>query len=342
MTERKTTIADIAAAAGVSTATVDRVLNGRPGVSAAVQAKVREVAKRLKADRALDAPPLRWLRLGFLIQPPLSHFYSDLDRLCAELRPRLEAHRLLSSVHYYDSLEPEHVAARIQAVSAEVDALIVLTYSHPLIREALYQCSRRMPVVTLASDIPGCGRVAYVGIDNHAAGRVAAELMGRFLGPRGGKILLLNGLPSFIGHAEREAGFRLVLQQSFPSCRIVAARESGEQPDRVYGLMSEVLDACPDLDGVYNTSVGDDTVAAVLRERGRLGKAVFIGHDLTLSNRNLLLQGAMDAVLDQHMQASLTMAAQHVLAHFQRISIPLVYHPQQVGIVLRENVPYHG
>ena len=44
---RKTTLTDIAAAAGVSLATVDRVINGRGGVSAAREERILHAARTL-------------------------------------------------------------------------------------------------------------------------------------------------------------------------------------------------------------------------------------------------------------------------------------------------------
>jgi LacI family transcriptional regulator len=39
-----------------------------------------------------------------------------------------------------------------------------------------------IPVVTLVTDLPGSGRLAYVGMDNRAAGATAAYLLGQWLG----------------------------------------------------------------------------------------------------------------------------------------------------------------
>lgn len=57
----------------------------------------------------------------------------------------------------------------ISRATQKADALIIVAYEHPDITAALRQVSRAMPVVTLASDLPGTGRLAYVGIDNRGA-----------------------------------------------------------------------------------------------------------------------------------------------------------------------------
>jgi LacI family transcriptional regulator len=55
------------------------------------------------------------------------------------------------------------------------------------VREAVDELAEQgVPVVTLISDLSASRRVACVGLDNRAAGRTAAVLIGRFLGPRRG------------------------------------------------------------------------------------------------------------------------------------------------------------
>jgi LacI family transcriptional regulator len=64
---RKANAADVARAAGVSPATVDRVLNGRGGVSVEKERRVVECARRLSLDRNLSVRPTRLLRIAALI-----------------------------------------------------------------------------------------------------------------------------------------------------------------------------------------------------------------------------------------------------------------------------------
>ena len=80
MNRRKSSIKDVAAAAGVSIATVDRVLNGRGGVSPDRVKRVIEWARKLRLDRALDDLPIRWLRIAILMQSPTNPFYESLKQ----------------------------------------------------------------------------------------------------------------------------------------------------------------------------------------------------------------------------------------------------------------------
>ena len=65
--------------------------------------------------------------------------------------------------------------------------------------------ARGIPVVTLVTDLPDSARLAYVGMDNRAAGRTAAYLLGQWLGAelRAGVLVSLSST-RFRGEEERE------------------------------------------------------------------------------------------------------------------------------------------
>jgi LacI family transcriptional regulator len=338
MPKQKTRIVDLAAAARVSPATVDRVLNGRGGVSERAHARVLEAAKRLKINRLIDEPPGRWLNVPILMQAPNIHFYQELAERFAEQQLAMQSQRVRSRVHHLARIEPHEVAAQIELHARDADALIMATHDHPIVRDAVRRVADRCAVITLASDLPDSGRLAYVGTDTHAAGRLAGELMGRFLGPAGGPVLLIKGYHHFRSHEQRERGFVEALRESFPNVRIIARADSQEDPGSTGRITRDVLAAVPALRGVYNTSVGDEGIAGALRAQTQPGDVVFIGHDLTDSNRSLLLEGRMDAVLDQNLATQAGYALQHVLARFGRAAAP-VHALQPTGIVMRENLP---
>lgn len=336
---RKTSMADIATAADVSEATVDRVLNGRGGVSREKERRVLEWARKLKIDRALDAVSVRWLRIAILLQQPVAPYYVYLKQGFEIAQKAFEAQRVICAVTYFDNLEPARVVETISRATQKADALIIVAYEHPDITAALRLVSRAMPVVTLASDLPGTGRLAYVGIDNRGAGRVAGELMGRFLGDAGGKVLVMTGMHDFLGHEERESGFRSVLRRRFPNCDIVETVESREQSAVTESLTRDAFLRYPDLRGIYNISVGDEGVGAALQALDRVRSTVFVGHELNDISRRLLIEGTLDAVLDQNPAAEAMRSIEIILRHYHRD--PGVALPQQipVTVLLRENLP---
>ncbi|MBL9036163.1 MAG: LacI family DNA-binding transcriptional regulator [Rhodospirillaceae bacterium] len=339
MSQRKTTITDVANAAQVSVATVDRVLNGRGGVKPERARRVLEWARKLKIDRALEDLPMRWLRIAVLLQNPNNPYHGSLKTGFQLAQRAYEAQRIMCLPTYFDSLEPAAVARTIRRAAERADGLVTCIYDHPRITAALKEVSRKVPVVTIASDLPASGRLAYVGSDNRVAGRVAGELMGRFLGPQGGQVMVVTGMHDYIGHEERESGFRAVLASRFPACEVVATAESQEQPERTEKLTRDALKRFPDLRGIYNISVGSRGIANALSALGRGGKVALISHEMHDIHRELLTDGLMDAVLDQNPQMEALRAIQLLLHYNRRVPDTEVPLETPVAIYLRENLP---
>jgi LacI family transcriptional regulator len=315
---RKVRAVDVAAAAGVSSATVDRVLNGRGGVSPDKERRVLECAQRLGLDRNFNARPLRIIRCGVLMQPVTNPFYARLSAGFAAANRRFAAANLQAAVYTYDISRPDEGAALALKLGETCDALIVVSAEHAQISDALQHVSAYKPVIALVSELPISGRLAYVGIDNRAAGRLAGDLMGRFLGPAGGDVVVVSGWHAFVALGEREMGFRATLAERHPACRLLSVIETSEQVEKVDELVRETLLKHPSVRGLYNVSAGNRRIAAVLRQLGR-EDIVVITHELTNERCSLLREGLVDVIIDQNPELE-AMAAMNILGrHFGRL-----------------------
>src|SRR5918993_5759175 len=90
---RRTTIVDIARLADVSTATVDRVLNGRQGVKATTVKRVMKAAAELgyvddSDERIRDLRPLA--QISFILPQGTNRYITMLGRMITEMTPQLE------------------------------------------------------------------------------------------------------------------------------------------------------------------------------------------------------------------------------------------------------------
>lgn len=298
--ERKTSMGDVARATGLSLSTVDRVLNGRGGVTAAKANLVLSAARGLRLDRSLSQRPTRMLRIGVLIQPPANPFHAALKEgidLAARIHLDLNLQFL---VHHVDPNDPVRIAEMIRGQRGRCDGLIVTTPGAAPIAAALREASAQIPVVTLADDVPGSGRAAHVGPDDRKAGRVAGDLMGRLLGPRGGRVVVIVGLLAMAGHRERLEGFQGVLAEFHPGTAVAAVLESREDPERAGLVAQRALREDPGLRGVYHATSGLSQVVQALRRSGRAEAVALITHELTPNRRALLRQRMIDAVIDQN------------------------------------------
>ncbi|MBI3146661.1 MAG: LacI family DNA-binding transcriptional regulator [Pseudogulbenkiania sp.] len=334
---KKTVAADVAIAAGVSLATVDRVLNGRGGVSAEKERKVLEWARKLKLDRDLERRPTRTLRIGVLMQAPSNPFYAALQRAFIRANDVYFSSNIQITQYYYDVLDLAGTAKLLARLPKSQDALIVILPADPLIERVMEKVTAAIPVITMASDLPSSGRMAYVGLDNHSAGRAAGDLMGRFLGEAGGKIAIVSGLHSFTDQGEREAGFRQVLAERYPGCELDAVLETREQPEVAGSLVHKVLRQNPAINGIYNLSTGDRSIVEGIKRLGREHDTVVITHELTVDRKSLLKEGAIDAVIDQNPELEALSALNILANHFGRGVDKLLSMQAAIAIYTREN-----
>ena len=332
-------VEDVARLAGVSTATVDRVLNQRPGVRPATVQRVLKAAGELGyvMEGTLPASALRPLRLAFLLPAGNNRFLGLLGRLIAGSQDQLASFNMRARVEHIESFKPELLAHELRRIGR--DGVAFMALEHPTVREAVDALAERVvPSVTLISDIANTARAAYVGLDNRAAGRTAGQLIARFIGPRRAKVAMIAGSLSYRAHEEREMGFLHLFEELYPGIEVVGLREGHDDEAKNYRQTKTLLGQHPDLAGIYNIGGGPEGIARALKEAGRQD-VVFVGHGLTPETRGLLVDGTMDAVITQQPLATL-MSCVAIFANL-RAGRPAAEGTARPGIeiVLRENLP---
>jgi LacI family transcriptional regulator len=227
----------------------------------------------------------------------------------------------------------------LQDLRGQTQGVGVIALDHPTVREAIRSLSSNdIKVVTIASDILHVPRVAYIGIDNRAAGRLAGYLLNRFMGSgRPGKVALFAGSLSYRGHEEREMGFRHILTEESPNLQIVEMREMLDDREKAYSEASALLERHPDLAAIYNVGAGNTGIARALKERGRAQSMVFLGHEVTEGTKDLLLDGTLDAVIDQNPRVE-AREALNTLTHAVR-GLPYELQQPRLQVIFKENIP---
>ena len=142
---KKVTAADVARSAGVSPATVDRVLNGRGSVSVDKERRVVEQAIRLGLDRNIRLRPTRTIRIGVAMAHASNPFYESLRLAFARANRLFFASNVPGVVHFFNILALEEVARTMRQAADVADALIVVAPRHPLIEEVLEKVGRAKP-----------------------------------------------------------------------------------------------------------------------------------------------------------------------------------------------------
>ncbi|GAB7522628.1 LacI family DNA-binding transcriptional regulator [Paraburkholderia sp. 2C] len=310
--KRSARFVEIAERAGVSTATVDRVLNERGSVSAKTRERVVAAARELALPRLLPDTQHGLIHIDVLLPDSEAPFFCRLrdavQRSMQMLDRRVVVHRTLMSAA--DEVRLPQTLAQSGYRRA---ALIVTTHDTPPVRNALAAAiARGEAVVTMVTDVGGVGRLHYAGIDNLRAGRTAGYFIGR-LAQEPGRVLLLPARLDYRAHVERIEGCRAQLAERFAHLRCeIGAEPTLDQDDRSFRAVSAALKR-GGLAGIYNTGYGSAGIDAALRKFGAAGRVVWVGHEMLDQHRALIEAGVMDIAIDQDPDGQVISALQHVL-----------------------------
>lgn len=338
--KRRATVHDVAREAGVSLATVDRVLNGRPGVRTETADKVADAIRTLDFRRDLSASLLaraRDLGVTFLIPDGRNEFMLRLIEAIDRRARVTKGERISITTRRVHAFDAAALAAALTELDPKhTDCAVVVATEDDKVRRAIDHAARRgIAVVTLVSDLPGSTRRHFVGIDNLAAGRTAASLIGRFC-PAGG-IGLIAGSLSLADHHQRREGFESVLRAEFPGHEIVGPLEGFDDDARTEAAAIELLKR--PLTGIYNMGAGNAGLLRAFERTGLAGKVRVVAHELTEATRAGLTSGAIDVVIDQNPDGEIAaaLAVARALALGQDADRRPA--PIEIGLYLRDNLP---
>ncbi len=342
-TSDKPTVNDIARVAGVSLATVDRVLNARPGVRSVTVEKVQKAIAELGYVRDTAAANLarrRVYNLLFVLPATGNEFVLALQDEIVQQGQKLAHERTILRTVTAPPFDPQAIVAILDRLeSSDTDGVAVLSPETPSVRDAVRRVrDKGIAVVALVSDLPSSARDHFVGIDNVSAGRTAALLLGRFV-RRQGKILVITGSRLARDHLERRHGFDQVMQEAYPELEVIASIEGRDDPDLIHRLLPGVFANYPDICGVYSSAAGNAGLIRFLEEATAPKDLVVIAHELTPMTRAALRAGIFDALISQD------------TGHLVRSAVRLLkataddapYNPTQerirIDIYLMENMP---
>ena len=338
------TIADIARQAGVGTATVDRVLNRRPGVNAETVQRVLQVVA------AIGAPPQRGrprmgenFRFAFVLPADAAPFNELVDRLIAQAAGEFRHQHITEVTHRVDSSDAAAFAAELARLS-ECDGVAVMAPDLPPVKLAINELVRTgVHVVTLFSDVAGSMREAHIGADNRAAGRTAGLLLGRMANGGARDTLLLSSQATRLsGQIERRIGFAQVIEERFPKLKVLRtpdlpAGDSGACRALLRFLHSDNVDATK-VAGLYNVGSGSAGVARALESLGLTNGINVVAHDSTDEHRALLGANGLAYVLHQDIHYCISAAARVLRALCENVRGALNVVQPRVEILTAENL----
>jgi LacI family transcriptional regulator len=298
----RVTLADVAEAAGVSVATVDRALNARTAVSDKRMALVYEAARALNYH---GVPALRSrlpvkrpvVRIGVALRRRHNAFYVALEAAIRLAATRCADADVDIKVAWQSNNSPAEAASLIQSLSRTSHTVALMAPDERLVSDAVMAArERNVLTFSLLSDFAIDARQAYLGLDNRKAGRTAAWGLAH-TAPRPGPLAIVVGNYSYLAQEMREAGFRSYIREHQPDFSVVDTVATAESEDDVRHAVERLLARHRDLVGLYVACGGFEGALEALRRKGRIGEVALICNELIPASREALIDRAATMII---------------------------------------------
>jgi LacI family transcriptional regulator len=295
---RRPTIKDLAETAGLSVATVNRVLAGAESVRGATRQKVLQAAEQIGFyglgainARVVASRPRR--RFGFLLLQPHRPFYQNCAAAIREAAAAMTDMDIEVRIEFLEDLSPKNTAARIQALAAVCDSICITTAVHPLVIQTVEALQAQgMPVFAFITQLSATGQVHYVGLDNWKVGRTAAWAVDHMCKVPG-KIGVLLGNPRYRNQEMNETGFRSYFREHATGFTLLEPLQTFESAAIAEEMTETLLRENADLAAIYVAGGGISGALNAIGNSKRAGDLVVIGYELMDVTRSALLDGTM-------------------------------------------------
>jgi ribose transport system substrate-binding protein len=215
-------------------------------------------------------------------------------------------------------------------IARKVDAIIVSPVDSRGIGAGIRKANAAgIPVFTADIAAQEGAVVSHIASDNVAGGRLAGEYIARVLKGRG-EVAVINQ-PALTSVLDRVAGFREALGK-YPGLSIVADVNGQGVRDKAMQAASDVLQAHPDLDGVFG--INDDSALGALDAAQQFNRrsVIIVGYDATPPAADAIRKGtALKADVIQYPRNIGEVTIRKIVDHFAGRPVPAIV-PVNVGI----------
>ena len=337
------TIKEIAALAGVSRGTVDRVLNNRGSVNPDTARKIQEIAKALdyKPNRAglVLAAQKKKLKLGVILFSTENPFFLDVLEGINEKAEELAGYNCAVIIKQVAFGVTEQLKAIDELLAEEVNGIALSPYNDDHIRKRineLYQLG--IPVVTFNTDIENSKRLAYVGSHYRKSGETAAGLL-QLMTHGQVNIGIITGSSNILCHTERIAGFSGLLESQGHRIHIVDIIEAHDDEKESQEKTLKLLQEHPEINALYFAAGGVYGGCTSVLQLKQQEKLCIITYDMVPTTRSLLERGVISATICQQPKTQGSKPLALLFAYLTTGELPdKEYHYVAVDIRIKENL----
>ena len=303
--DKRTTIYDIAARLGVSTATVNRALTGKPRVKDETRKLVLQAAEEMGfrpnlLARSLGRRRLRFAAVGFTSFP---EFHTAFLKGVQDEGSALADFNISVDCYNFDqgSSDSEKAQKYLNDTLRHIaddgyDGVLVLGR----MAEAFeYLHERKICVATVVNDIEDRGlrrfTVCYRG---RIAGRMAAELIYRMMADKRRPVAIASGFETTVVHSETEKGFREQLIHT--PLDLAEVIYNHDNTGMAYESTKRLLESIPGLGAIYINSFNYTGVIRAVYDSGRAGDLLIVSSDISGDLKRLISEGTVVASIFQN------------------------------------------
>ena len=283
--ENRVTIYDIAKELGVSTATVNRALNDKPGVGDVMRKRVKETAKSMgftvnHIAKSLARPPIH---LCFIIYNHVPVFHDEITAGVRHEANNLKDFNVNFTIH---ALRGDAFAAHRDYIDClqnmlagqKPDGLLMMVsaQTNELYGYVQKMCEAGIKVALVSSDLPGSGRLFSCHQNAGLAGKMAAELLYRMVPT--GKVAAFTGYKNVQDHFDSINGFQSECKRR--GMEVIAICENHDDSNFAAYNAEQLFKQHPEIEGIYINTANSVSICNKLKEMGLAGKVRVVTSDI--------------------------------------------------------------
>ena len=315
-------IKDIAKMAGVSKGTVDRILHGRPNVSATALAKVNAVLEKINYKPNLIARSLgKGKNIRIVVLLPVSKddpYWSEANSGIAQAQDEWSQYGITIDSFQYEhdgKSSLEHVGEI--ALKSKTDGVVMAPIFYQQALTFLNRLNeKRIPYVLFNDNIPESNPISFIGQDLWQSGKLAGELMSLGHGVKEDIVIIHVGedVKDSVYLAEKEKGFRDFYKLNGTQPSSIVSLNLQDDGNLLRAKVEHQLKN-KNLKGIFvTTSKSTSVVASVLADSKRTDVRL-VGYDMLEDNLKYLKSGAIRFLINQNPKRQAFLGISHIVNH---------------------------
>lgn len=301
-------IKDIAAMAGVSVGTVDRVIHGRSGVSEESRIRVEKILEQLHYQPNMYASALASnKKYHFACLLPLhknGEYWSDVERGILQATKTYSDFHVSHSLSFYDPYDYHSFTdAANRILEQDPDGVLFAPTRPEFTGPFVAQLNQRnIPYIYIDSNVKEYPALAFYGQNSYQSGIFAARMMMMAAGKETQEVAIFRkineGIVGSNQQERREVGFREYMAHHFPDCRIWALDLHAKRSDEDQDMLEHFFSSHPQLHNGITFNSKAFIIGEYLLQRG-ITDFQLTGYDLLKRNVECLRQGSIAFLIAQ-------------------------------------------